>query len=80
MRLYLEAGRREPLIHAVNQRLVDALARRGQPVDYHLINGGHDALCWRGGLLDGLCALWAPLSPSNTAYQEPAHGHPQPLR
>jgi enterochelin esterase family protein len=80
LRLYLEAGRREPLIHAVNQRLVDALARRGQPVDYHLINGGHDALCWRGGLLDGLCALWAPLSPSNTAYQEPAHGHPQPLR
>ena len=59
--LYLEAGRREPLIDRAHQRLVEVLAERGRPYTYKRVNGGHDALCWRGGLLDGLRSLWAGL-------------------
>ncbi|MFY7413026.1 hypothetical protein, partial [Enterobacter cloacae complex sp. IR5379] len=25
------------------------------------VDGGHDALCWRGGLTQGLMTLWQPL-------------------
>jgi enterochelin esterase family protein len=61
LKLYLEAGSREPLIDRANQRLVDVLTERGWPFTYKRVNGGHDALCWRGGLLDGLGSLWAGL-------------------
>lgn len=59
-RFYIDAGRREKIIHQVNQQFIPLLQARGHHVSYHEIDGGHDALCWRGGLLDGLAALWAP--------------------
>ncbi|WP_263261281.1 enterochelin esterase [Pseudomonas sp. RIT-PI-S] len=61
LKLYLEAGSREPLIDRAHQRLVQVLTKHGWPHAYRRFNGGHDALCWRGGLLDGLAALWADL-------------------
>ncbi|WP_435929417.1 enterochelin esterase [Dryocola sp. BD613] len=62
LRIYLEAGIREPLIHRVNLRLYPLLQQTQQAVFYREIDGGHDALCWRGGLLDGLAWLWqAPI-------------------
>lgn len=60
LRFYINAGRREKIIHQVNQRMIPLLKARGHQVSYHDIEGGHDALCWRGGLLDGLTALWSP--------------------
>jgi len=59
LKLYLEAGSREPLIDAAHQRLIQLLKTRGWPHAWRRVNGGHDALCWRGGLLDGLAELWA---------------------
>lgn len=32
-----------------------------QPVFWRQVDGGHDALCWRGGLTQGLMTLWQPL-------------------
>lgn len=62
LRIYLEAGIREPLIHQVNQNLYPLLQQTQQAVFYREVNGGHDALCWRGGLPDGLAWLWqAPI-------------------
>lgn len=58
LRIYLEAGLREPLIHRVNQRLYPLLQQTQQAVFYRQVDGGHDALCWRGGLIDGLAWLW----------------------
>ncbi|OAT24648.1 enterobactin esterase [Buttiauxella ferragutiae ATCC 51602] len=58
LRIYLEAGVREPLIHQVNQRIYPLLQQTQQPIFYRQVDGGHDALCWRGGLLDGLTWLW----------------------
>ncbi|WMY73419.1 enterochelin esterase [Buttiauxella selenatireducens] len=58
LRIYLEAGVREPLIHQVNQRLFPLLLQTQRDVFYREVDGGHDALCWRGGLTDGLAWLW----------------------
>lgn len=57
-RFYLEAGKRERLILAANQQIQSDLTQCGHQVDYHPVEGGHDALCWRGGLLNGLKAMW----------------------
>ncbi|KOC91318.1 hypothetical protein NG42_05575 [Winslowiella iniecta] len=59
MRFLLEAGKREPLIITVNDRLSQQLDAAGHDVEYHQIDGGHDALWWRSGLTDGLQQLWS---------------------
>ncbi|WP_058972703.1 enterochelin esterase [Type-D symbiont of Plautia stali] len=58
LRFWLEAGKREGLILQANQQLEQQLTAAGYQVNYQPVEGGHDALCWRGGLLDGLQALW----------------------
>lgn len=58
LRIYLEAGVREPLIHQVNQRIYPLLQQTQRAVFYRQVDGGHDALCWRGGLVNGLAWLW----------------------
>ena len=58
LKIFLEAGRHEGLIHQVNERLVAMLGTTRHQLHYRLVEGGHDALCWRGGLLDGLQTLW----------------------
>lgn len=58
LRIYLEAGVREPLIHQVNQRIYPLLQQTQRAVFYRQVDGGHDALCWRGGLINGLAWLW----------------------
>ncbi len=65
LRFWLEAGQREGLILQANQQLQQKLSAAGYQVDYLPVEGGHDALCWRGGLLNGLQALWhQPEQPS----------------
>jgi len=60
LRIVLEAGRNEPLILRANQALLAELHTQ-QPVIWRQVDGGHDALCWRGGLTQGLMTLWQPL-------------------
>lgn len=62
LRLWLEAGRREPVIFQAAQALLAELQRLHQAVFWHPVDGGHDALCWRGGLTAGLIQLWQPLT------------------
>lgn len=61
LRLFIEAGLREPAILEASRALVERLRAQGHALDYREIDGGHDALWWRGGLLDGLVRLWQPL-------------------
>lgn len=61
LRLFIEAGLREPAILEASRALVERLREQGHDLDYREIDGGHDALWWRGGLLDGLVRLWQPL-------------------
>lgn len=61
LRILLEAGRNEPLIFRANQAIYAELHHTQQPVIWRQVDGGHDALCWRGGLTQGLMTLWQPL-------------------
>ena len=60
LRIVLEAGIREPIIFRANQALLAQLQHTQQPIFWHQVDGGHDALCWRGGLTAGLMTLWNP--------------------
>ena len=62
LRIVLEAGVREPVIFRANQALFSLLQRTQQSVFWRQVDGGHDALCWRGGLTSGLITLWQPLT------------------
>lgn len=59
LKVWLEVGSREDVMIDVNDSLCDALRDAGHTVRYRLYEGGHDGLCWRGGLLDGLAWLLA---------------------
>lgn len=61
LRIVLEAGVREPVIFRANQALYAQLRTTQQSVFWRQVDGGHDALCWRGGLMQGLIDLWQPL-------------------
>jgi len=61
LRILLEAGLREPQIFRANQALLTHLQHTQQPVIWRQVDGGHDALCWRGGLTAGLMTLWQSL-------------------
>ncbi|MBS0893458.1 enterochelin esterase [Tatumella sp. JGM130] len=61
-RIYLEAGRREHIICQANSVMLGALKQQNIDATLKLFEGGHDALCWRGGLLDGLQAILNPVS------------------
>lgn len=61
LRFYLEAGLLEvnetPSLLHENRHLRDVLEAKGYGVTYSEYNGRHDAVCWRGGLSQGLIAL-----------------------
>ncbi|ANI30101.1 enterochelin esterase [Yersinia entomophaga] len=52
--IFMEAGRREDVIYQVNQEMQHALEQSPHRVNCRFYSGGHDAVCWRGGLIDGL--------------------------
>ncbi|MRS90085.1 enterochelin esterase [Enterobacteriaceae bacterium RIT714] len=60
LRIVLEAGQREPLIFRANQAIYAQLQHTQQSIFWRQVDGGHDALCWRGGLTQGLITLWQP--------------------
>ncbi len=56
--IYQEVGSREDVMIDVNDSLRDALRTAGHSIaGYVVFEGGHDRLCWRGGLIDGLTKL-----------------------
>ncbi|MBY7216706.1 enterochelin esterase [Escherichia marmotae] len=61
LRIVLEAGIREPMIMRANQALYAQLYPIKESIFWRQVDGGHDALCWRGGLMQGLIDLWQPL-------------------
>ncbi|MGB5083997.1 MAG: enterochelin esterase, partial [Methylocystis silviterrae] len=59
LRVVLEAGSFEEIIRVASDRVHRALIDAGHDAHYRVYSGGHDPLCWRGGLLDGLSLLLA---------------------
>ena len=57
LNIFMEAGRHEDVIYQVNEVMSAALGRAGHRLQYRVYCGGHDSLCWRGGLIEGLGRL-----------------------
>lgn len=61
LRFYLEVGLKEKSgavdMVSCNRHFRDILALKGYEITYAEFNGGHDYICWRGSLADGLLAL-----------------------
>ncbi|WEF34961.1 enterochelin esterase [Pseudoduganella chitinolytica] len=57
IRAVLEAGCYETEMTGVNRAMAAALEDEGHTVRYREVRGGHDWICWRDGLLDGLARL-----------------------
>ena len=57
LRIHLEVGRLEGDMNLFNDEMHMALQDAGHDVTYTVFEGGHEWLCWRGGLIDGLTAL-----------------------
>nr|WP_254310919.1 enterochelin esterase [Rahnella aceris] len=58
LKIFMEAGSNERLIYQVNNQMDELLSRTKNSVHYRVVDAGHDALSWRGGLADGLQYLW----------------------
>jgi len=67
LRIVLEAGAREPIIFHASQALLSLLQPSQPSIIWREVDGGHDALCWRGGLTAGLISLWQPLIAPDTS-------------
>lgn len=57
IRFRLTVGLQEWELLPAGRRLRDALRAKGYDVDYRETNGGHDYLCWREELAEGLAVL-----------------------
>ncbi|MFE2430477.1 enterochelin esterase [Streptomyces sp. NPDC059373] len=57
IRFRLTAGVQEWLVLPASRRLRDVLMTKGYEVEYREINGGHDYVCWREELAEGLVAM-----------------------
>lgn len=57
VRCWLSAGEQEWVLLPANRRLPEVLRAQGYAAQYREFNGGHDYLCWRTELADGLVDL-----------------------
>ncbi|MFK8850679.1 enterochelin esterase [Streptomyces sp. Ac-502] len=68
VRFRLSAGEQEWVALPANRRLRDTLAAKGYTdAVYREFNGGHDYLCWRSELVEGLCDLLGPGTDGSSA-------------
>jgi enterochelin esterase family protein len=58
VRLFVEAGSEETDVLSSNRRLRAVLSEVGDSAAYREFRGGHDYACWRGGIADGLIAIF----------------------
>lgn len=56
--VFLQSGTHEPRIHEGHAPMLQALKAASHDVTYRIEPGGHDAMWWREGLLEGLQHLW----------------------
>jgi len=57
LHIFMEVGSREDVMIDVNESMRNALVAAGHQVHFQQFEGGHDGICWRGGLLEGLAVV-----------------------
>jgi len=57
VRFYVEVGLQEWALLGPTRHFRNVLEAKGYDLDYAEYNGGHDGLCWRGGIAEGLVSL-----------------------
>ncbi|TCQ05371.1 enterochelin esterase family protein [Rhizobium sp. PP-F2F-G36] len=75
LRVFMEVGRREDDMIDASDAMDAALGQAGHDVFYRQFEGGHDGLCWRNGLIDGLRWLFA--KPSSSEGRSPGKDNSQ---
>ncbi|MDI9219740.1 enterochelin esterase [Pantoea sp. EA-12] len=71
--IFQEVGDREADMLYVNQQIRPALEAAGHTLSFRRYAGGHDALCWRGGLIDGCRWLLADFLSSDATSEGEHH-------
>jgi enterochelin esterase family protein len=65
VRFFVEVGSRERELLASVRAYRDVLVQHRYDVTYREYEGGHDLVCWRGGLADGLAVLLTSAPPES---------------
>lgn len=73
LKIFQEVGEREADMLYVNQQIRPALEAAGHTLSFRRYAGGHDALCWRGGLIDGCRWLLADFLSSDATSEGEHH-------
>ncbi len=63
LHIFQEVGNRERNIEFVNQQIAPELRAAGHHLQFRVYSGGHDARCWRDGLIEGCRWLLADFLP-----------------
>ncbi len=59
LNIFMEVGSQEDIMIDLNKDLYRQLEKQEHRLAFRLYEGGHERLCWRGGLIDGLAFLLA---------------------
>ncbi len=54
LNIFIEVGSGEDIMVNLSRDVYQQLAAQQHRINYRVFEGGHDRLCWRGGLIDGL--------------------------
>ncbi|WP_217520444.1 enterochelin esterase [Vibrio metschnikovii] len=59
LNIFIEVGSGEDIMVDLSLDLYHQLAAQRHNLQYRVFDGGHERLCWRGGIIDGLCYLFS---------------------
>ncbi len=54
LKLFIEVGSGEDIMIDLSQDMYRQLSKQNHEIYYRVFDGGHERLCWRGGIIDGL--------------------------
>jgi len=58
LKIYMEVGSGEDIMVDLSQDLFQQLSTQQHQIEYRVFDGGHERLCWRGGIIDGLAYVF----------------------
>ncbi len=59
LNIFMEVGSGEDIMIDLSQDMYHQLAAQQHNIQYRVFDGGHERLCWRGGIIDGLSYIFS---------------------